>query len=467
MLQRGGPVYCYHPYSPPLLRQPSSSQQLNESDTPSSPAPSFTSSWPSQASNENINPHAPADSTLSNPRLEPTLGLEGTSMSGPLATNNNIQNLPSFLLTPQGLDMHINKLKLGNRREEIHRFASMNLEQQNIVLFTMMLSNEASDDGTVLKQIDDRLRHIEQLSEGSWQPSPIQKQLLKGLIGHWLVQPLDTYEKFYELVGGYICVEAAWLKLGLYVNDPTVRITIDNEMRAIAGQMKSDFRKDIVNSITTKKKSLHDFCRFMLEKYHLPRIPREVPQHIKATLAMHRNLASERQAADTTEGKYWPALEQVLTKAYNDHPGEEQGTGSWDSWEKQQIAQDERKYGYPPAALPGPNQPIANFRPSASVPNPPEDDDDAHGDMLNTANVGGITTNICTTRLATHTIFTQEELSGDVTVSQLGDVAATIDGTRAVFPQPRVNVAGPSVLAGVEGRDVGDFASTTTAFQKA
>ena len=95
----------------------------------------------------------------------------------------------------------------------------MRPDQQNVLLFTMMLANEhRHDDGEVLDKISTQLENITRLSEGSWQPSSVQiactlfnypfmqlmvcyQALFKGLVGHWLIQPLSTYEKFHELVG--------------------------------------------------------------------------------------------------------------------------------------------------------------------------------------------------------------------------------------------------------------------------
>lgn len=43
--------------------------------------------------------------------------------------------------------------------------------------------------------------------------------------------------------------------------------------------------RQIIWSITMKKKNLQEFSRFMVDKYHLPHVPRVVPQSIQATLA--------------------------------------------------------------------------------------------------------------------------------------------------------------------------------------
>lgn len=112
----------------------------------------------------------------------------------PLAPNNGVHNreMP-VILTPQGLDIHINKMGLGARHEDIHQFAGVSIifrisalsyltsslqmrpDQQNVLLFMMMLANEHHhDDGKVLDKISKQLENITTLSEGSWQPSSVQ-----------------------------------------------------------------------------------------------------------------------------------------------------------------------------------------------------------------------------------------------------------------------------------------------------
>ncbi|EPS96423.1 hypothetical protein FOMPIDRAFT_86362 [Fomitopsis schrenkii] len=351
----------------------------------------------------------------------------------PLAPNNGVHNreMP-VILTPQGLDIHINKMGLGARHEDIHQFAGMRPDQQNVLLFMMMLANEHHhDDGKVLDKISKQLENITTLSEGSWQPSSVQLALFRGLIGHWLIQPLSTYEKFHEL--HYIAAHAAWLHLGLYTHNAPVRITIDKELARQAGQAKSDFRKEIIWSITMKKKNLQEFSRFMVDKYHLPHVPRVVPQSIQATLAFFCDFASSRTGDNTTEGKFWPALEKRLSDAYRAHPGVERRQGSWVQWELDQIAKDETKYGrlITLVQAPQPPPPAGNVVGTGGGDNDNDDDDDAH-----------------------------VQLNSDVTITDLGDMSATIDETCAVFPHP------PATLSTAPGGgDLSDIASTTTAFQ--
>ena len=190
MLQRGGPIYRYHPYDNPPLRRAAESPTDSRS---SSPIPPYPSSWSSQSFDENVNPNLPGSFGPSGSRPE-TPTLPGNIAGVPLAPMNGTHNreVPA-ILTPQGLDIHINKMGLSARREDIHQFAGVRIlhrvcfvlshcrlvqmrsDQQNVLLFTMMLANECRrDDGEVLDKISTQLENITRLSEGSWQPTSVQ-----------------------------------------------------------------------------------------------------------------------------------------------------------------------------------------------------------------------------------------------------------------------------------------------------
>lgn len=57
----------------------------------------------------------------------------------------------------------------------------------------------------------------------------------------------------------------------------------------------------------------------------------------------------------------------------------------------------------------------------------PSDDPDVQPGEVGSLNVAGISTNILWVRLGMVTVFTQEQLNGDVNITRLGDIAGTTD----------------------------------------
>ncbi|KAH9915706.1 hypothetical protein B0H21DRAFT_828127 [Amylocystis lapponica] len=186
-----------------------------------------------------------------------------------------------------GINALVDKMGISTHREEVHGFAALSLQEMMIQMYASNLAKADAIEAikTSLVKILMRLEHLEKLNQENWKPSEIQQTLLKGLLGHFLVKPIESYARLYSRVGTFIYRKAEWLHLGLYLTDPIVRVTIDTYLSNQCKEIKSNFRKQIVASVTgNTKKPLELFTRDMVNKYHLPIVPHAIPQDIMAAM---------------------------------------------------------------------------------------------------------------------------------------------------------------------------------------
>ena len=210
-------------------------------------------------------------------------------------------------------------------------------------LNVLKFQNQIDSQTESINEFRAEVHHLKKYVSGNWAPSKTQQvnipnglfrirshsqvylsqELLSQLLGHWLIKPLQSYDKIYVRVKvslivsstldsiltslplqNFVHVRAEWLHLGVYVLDPIARSVVDKYLQKTAGEMKATFRKDVSTHISYRassfppddqnpqilasikeRKSLDDFARAMLQKYHCPVIPNEPPRDVLATLA--------------------------------------------------------------------------------------------------------------------------------------------------------------------------------------
>ncbi|KAI9068235.1 hypothetical protein FKP32DRAFT_1562141, partial [Trametes sanguinea] len=316
---------------------------------------------------------------------------------------------------------------------------------QTLLLFAQILKlrEDVQANTSALRENQEQVVSLKDYVSGNWVLSKAQEELLVNLLGHWLVKPLQTYEKIYIRVGRYVHLRAQWLHLGVYVTDPLARLAVDKFLQKTIGQMKGAFRKEVVASVKDRK-PLILFARTMLEKYHAPVVPNEPPQDTMAALALLRTVASsveeERRSANEREKSYWPRVEEALNKLYTDF-GENRTDAATNGmhcnrWEKTIIQQDIVKYSgtfqdfaalsaIPPANTSSESEnvsgdstgtPAAAFGQDMEQEESSSDISREHGPSFSIYRCSALPVN-----------FPPQTMDGEVELSQLGDVASTLD----------------------------------------
>ncbi|KAI0353117.1 hypothetical protein OH77DRAFT_1522874 [Trametes cingulata] len=399
---------------------------------------------------------------------ESRAGNEWSSFAPPAGMSNSVLAVDPLAKVHQ----LVRGLQLGRFQAEAYEFSNASESERALLQFGQILKlrDDVETNTLAVQETQQMLVDLKKYVSGNWALSKAQEELLGGLLAHWLVKPLKTYEKIYLRVGRYVHLRAEWLHLGVYVTDPLARQTIDKYLQRVMGQMKGSFRKEIVASIK-ERKPLDIFARTMLQKYHAPVVPLDPPQDTMAALALLRNVAAEiedggrqnavlpgpseatAQPEDTAGGetsqaetekpadrekRYWPTVESRLEKLYKEYgeDREKAASGSaWKVWEKTIIDEDKAKYtgsrrrgraltayaGVGGAALaeaaPLDGPPPISFAEDMEREGMPADPQgDGHGPTLNLYLASALPVN-----------FPPETMDGDVNMGRLGDVARTLN----------------------------------------
>ncbi|KAH9946548.1 hypothetical protein B0H21DRAFT_822613 [Amylocystis lapponica] len=262
----------------------------------------------------------------------PPVGAQGVRHgSAPFSNHNGMDHGSGGMFSPQTVDALANKMGLGARCEDLHAFAVMSMPEMMLHMYALNLAHMEAIEAVKLSlsNIESRLTRHERLLEASWRPSDAQVALLKALIGHFLVKPLETYNRLPSRVASFVYAKAEWLHLGLYLTDPVIRVTVDGFLAAQTTEIKSNFRKQVVNSVSTAHmKSLDQFAIAMVNKYHLPVVPHPIPQDICASLALLRQIAGNC-GASRNERNYWQKLEEELQELERKHGSNNHETAAW------------------------------------------------------------------------------------------------------------------------------------------
>ncbi|EMD30757.1 hypothetical protein CERSUDRAFT_101019 [Gelatoporia subvermispora B] len=221
----------------------------------------------------------------------------------------------------------------------MYRFSNQSLEHRLNDMFGAFLKMQDAVSLVIndLATLQARTKEILEYCQSEWQPLGPQKKMLKALVAHYLVKPLDTYENIADRVGGYIQFRAATFCLGVYVNNKLCRMIVDDYLAVQSSELKSALCKQIIESVTGKKvRPLTIFAQAMLNKYHLPRIPNPPPRAILAAFAMLREIAYKKTPQ---EKKFWTLIEKELSKLYKAN-GAKREDPRWHKWEDAIITKD-------------------------------------------------------------------------------------------------------------------------------
>ncbi|KAI0739723.1 hypothetical protein C8Q80DRAFT_1274761 [Daedaleopsis nitida] len=300
--------------------------------------------------------------TLNTPALQPAqneLGMLPGLGTGSYQSSLSSSNLEINPLTAQHpgapaghLDVErlISQHNLDDQRHFICNFRMMSINDKLTYLLIHGLMSETNTSQVLQTQfsIQQRLNKLEKVCVLAWMPSPAQTKLLRGLIRHYIINPIGSYNDIPQLVQDYLMdiEHARKLRLELYHSDMTVRTTVNDMISDATSDIKSDFRKAIFNSCENNV-SLKATARNLMDNYYLPVIPDEVPRPILATLALLRKIAAPLVGKKNSRGGdtgFWDDAEDNLEDLYNAN-GKERTTGpKWGEWENSTIAEDMEKF---------------------------------------------------------------------------------------------------------------------------
>ncbi|TBU25648.1 hypothetical protein BD311DRAFT_809025 [Dichomitus squalens] len=327
---------------------------------------------------------------------------------------------PTRSLNLQDLEMMLRNFNLDSERQSVYEFDLLSLDSKVTVLFmhTRVLDNKLQRMNKASTDIKSQLEKILGLVQQAWQPSKAQSQLIRSLIRHFLVKPIASYNQISDYVKGYIKDHAARLRLGIYVEDQTVRVTLNAAISELTNQMKSAVRKAIFASCK-RRIPLRSFCRNMLDNYHLPAIPAELPIAVLGTFALLRKIAEPLARHPTNKGNgdtgFWREIEMELDRLYRTiNSTDRVNDDAWIDWATEMVQDDEARF--PPTgahSMPTTRDEIndalsinVNTPENRDVEMEPSDHGSSHG-------IGGQD-------------FPEDTLDGDVDITTMGDIAATM-----------------------------------------
>ncbi|KAH9950723.1 hypothetical protein B0H21DRAFT_818892 [Amylocystis lapponica] len=383
----------HHPYAPPITRSfPAGSQN------------SFLTSY-----DENTHPdspfHGPLDSignvNPSRDHYTTASGAEYGSFPG-----GNHSGYPILRCAPQSVDAIVDKFEIPQHRNTLQQFSQAPHEDQNTMIYGMLL--KLTDEVQALREEQRvakvKIERTEALAEQGWSPSKSHKILLKTMLGHFMVKPLETYERIPRSVGLCVLRKPTLFRLALYSIDAT-----------------SAFRKIIMESIT-KMQPLADLGRRVVQRFHMPKVPNPVPQDMLAAYALLRKVAVSK----ATELRYWPLVEKELTQLYQQLGSNRQGE-AWCTWEKEIIEADNKLYDHAgPQASASTHAEVHFALEEADVIDNPGDREDTQ--PVPEANGSGINFNLILTRSETRLLhYTRDELDGEVDINSLGNIASVLE----------------------------------------
>ncbi|KAJ7110947.1 hypothetical protein C8R44DRAFT_742721 [Mycena epipterygia] len=250
------------------------------------------------------------------------------------------------------IDKMANDARLDTmQRRAVHSFAKLDTDDRMTTLFVHTLQNEAKLNTllTALTDTDKTLSTLRTFMNETWNMTDNQEKLLKGLLRHYLIMPLSSYQNIAGHVQSYILKHLASLHLDLYKTDPTVKETVNGFLSAQINNIKSSFRKIVFASVT-KKTGLNSFARKTIETYHLPAVPDNPPQDVLATFALMRAIADPLIITVADPGRprggdtgFWTKVEDKLEELYSDY-GDDRKSPNWLEWETKVIAADKARY---------------------------------------------------------------------------------------------------------------------------
>ncbi|KAI0633448.1 hypothetical protein C8Q77DRAFT_1073310 [Trametes polyzona] len=238
---------------------------------------------------------------------------------------------------------------LDGEHAEIRRFAQMSADEKLVMLLIRVLSlqGDLKQLSLCTTRLEPRLLRVEELTQQAWRPSKAQVSVICSLIRHFLVKPISNYNSLPTYVKSYVKDNTAKLRLGIYLKDQTVKVTLNMVISELSSQMKSAFRKAVFASCR-KKIPLSSFARNILDNYHLPAIPAEIPLHTLGTLAFLCRIAEPlAKKANTSGGDtgFWRQVEVELNDLYDTFGSRDHVHGAeWIQWATEMAAGDRERF---------------------------------------------------------------------------------------------------------------------------
>ncbi|KAI0629204.1 hypothetical protein C8Q77DRAFT_1161385 [Trametes polyzona] len=320
-------------------------------------------------------------------------------------------------ISVEDIEVMLRAMSLDAERGTVLRFNQMHVNEKLTVLFmhVLRLSHDIKEVALHAVDTDRRLDHIENLSQRAWQPSKAQNKLFRSLVRHFLIKPISSYQTLPEYIKNYIVDNAKKLRLGLYLVDKTVKATVNECINDITTQMKSAFRKAVFASCNNKI-PLHSFARNMVDNYHLPAIPADIPVAILGTMALMREIAeplAKQPNSKKGDTGFWSGVQEELDNLYETFKSNDRYSNpEWLRWASDKVKEDARRF------------PVGRGRFAAATR---EELDQALGSSGNPENRDvDILGNGDGASHNGDQDMDEEDMDGDVELSAMGDVAATV-----------------------------------------
>ncbi|KAJ7239150.1 hypothetical protein C8J57DRAFT_1727466 [Mycena rebaudengoi] len=250
------------------------------------------------------------------------------------------------------IDQLCNTYKIGTSgRNSAHEYCQLSSEDQAAALYVKTLANEEQQTQilTELGTIKESLVGISAFCVSNWQPGEEQKEILKSLLRHYVIQPLASYNSIAELVKDYIKDRAGTIDLEIYNTNAAAKRAVNDFLAAQVNYVRSTFRKTLFASFggknRGKKLALQAFAKKMVGKYYLPPAPDAAPRSILASLALMRQIAGPLSGTASVPGGdtgFWTGREKELDRLYKEN-GDERSGPKWKAWEDKIIEDDDKK----------------------------------------------------------------------------------------------------------------------------
>ncbi|KAI0269102.1 hypothetical protein BC834DRAFT_967760 [Gloeopeniophorella convolvens] len=217
-------------------------------------------------------------------------------------------------------------------RDRLHRFSETTTSQFSIFTMANMLSImdklehlERNQNGTteMIKSIQDNTR-------ARWKLNPEQASVLKQLVRHWLISPVNSYNTIINKMEKWLRNNAAdALELPQYDH-------------------RSNMRKKIFASITGKtKQSLKRFSDKLIHKYYRGHKPDTLMRMaIKAQLALARVIAlplTKKKNETRADTGFWTSMNEKLAGLRKEN-GSDRTDPKWLQWYEEIINKDKETF---------------------------------------------------------------------------------------------------------------------------
>ncbi|KAJ3486348.1 hypothetical protein NLI96_g4298 [Meripilus lineatus] len=262
----------------------------------------------------------------------------------------------SSVRLPWDLDHRIDAAQLASKRADIHRYATMDSDDQSIEshMSSLHLGTRLDLVESKLDTLIELISGVSELQNKTWEPTEDQMKNINELIWHYMIQANGTFGKISVYIQSYIVRHKENLNLQAYTENAIIQTRLNKIIDYRVGQIKSAYHKDIKGGLM-KKKPLRVFAMQMIQDHHLPTRPTEPPRSMLATHALLRYIEFSKSKGGRD---YWKIVEKELDLVYSKLRQFPRNHAMWASWEDEIIERDEGLFAAPPP-LPLPPLPDA------------------------------------------------------------------------------------------------------------